>query len=138
MECRKYQVNLLLNVGPKENGLLRPIERETLLELGKWSKQYLDILRNLKPSKLQSDLGTVLQDDDYYYLVVNNVLMTANENVVRKQNPLTANLNTSKKIVNAKYIGDKSKVIIRDNSIQIKPFDYGYSLYTKIIRFKLK
>ena len=138
VECRKYQVNLLLNVGPKENGLLRPIERETLLELGKWSKQYLDILRNLKPSKLQSDLGTVLQDDDYYYLVVNNVLMTANENVVRKQNPLTANLNTSKKIVNAKYIGDKAEVIIKDNFIQIKPFDYGYSLYTKIIRFKLK
>ena len=138
VECRKYDVNLLLNVGPKENGMLRPIEKETLLEFGKWSKEYMDIIRNSKLSDICSDKGYVFQDKDYYYLVINNIPMTANENVARKQNPLTVTLNTSKRILNAKYIGDKSKVIIKKNIIQIKPFDYGYSLYTRIIRFKLK
>ena len=138
IECRKYQVNLLLNVGPKENGLLRPIEKDTLLELGKWTKRFLNVLNHAKKADISSDIGTLFQDNDYYYLVISNIPMTANENVARKQNPLTVRLDTNKKIINAKYIGDNSKVIIKDNSIQIKPFDYGYSLYTRIIKFKLK
>ena len=138
LECRKYDVNLLMNVGPKENGMLRPIEKETLLEFGKWSKQYMNLVRNARPADIQLDKGYLFQDNDYYYLVINNIPMTANENVARKQNPLTAVLDTNKRIISAKYIGDKAKVIVKHNSIQIKPFDYGYSLYTRVIRFKVK
>ena len=64
--------------------------------------------------------------------------MTANENVARKQNPLTIELSTNLRVVEACYIGDKAKVIKHKNTIQIKPFDYGYSLYTRVIRFRLK
>ncbi len=139
IDCRKYDVNLLLNVGPKENGLLRPLEKETLIEFGKWSKQYIKILTNSSLSSLESDHGLVFQDKEYYYLILNNIPMTANENVAKKQNPLVVTLKTNKKIVSAKYIADKDKPILRsNNSIQIKPFDYGYSLYTRIIKFKLK
>ena len=138
IDCRVHDVNLLLNVGPKENGLLRPIEKETLLELGKWSKRYLDILRNCKLSDIQSTEGLIFQDNEYYYLLLNNIPMTVNENVARKEHPLTSEILTDKKLVNAHYVGDKAKVIKHRNVIEIKPFEYGYSLYTKMIRFKLK
>ena len=138
IDCRAHDVNLLLNVGPRENGLLRPIEKDTLLELGKWSKLYLDILRNSKLSNIKSSEGLVFEDGNYYYLILNNIPMTANENVARKQNPLTVELSTDLRVVEARYIGDKAKVIKHKNVIQIKPFDYGYSLYTRVIRFRLK
>ena len=138
LECRKYDVNLLMNVGPKENGMLRPIEKDTLLEFGKWSKQFMDVIRNAKPADIKSDKGYVFQDDDYYYLVVSDVSMSANENVVRKRSLIDVAILTDKKINSAKYIGEKAKVIYKDNIIQIKPFDYGYSFYTRVIRFKLK
>lgn len=138
IDCRVHDVNLLLNVGPKENGLLRPIEKDTLLELGKWNKRYLDILRNCKPSNIKASLGEVFEDGTNYYLFLNNIPMTANENVARKQNPLTVELATDLKIFDAHYVGDKASVIKHKNVIQIKPFDYGCSFYTRVIKFKLK
>ena len=139
IDCRVHDVNLLLNVGPKENGLLRGIEKETLLELGKWSKRYLDILRNSKLADKKTSLGQLFVDKDAtYYLFINNIPMTANENVARKENPLTVEIETNKKIINAHYVGEKAKVIKHKNVIQIKPFDYGYSLYTRVIKFGLK
>ena len=138
IDCRKYETNLLLNVGPRENGLLRPIEKDTLLELGKWSKRYLDILRNAKHSNINVSQGELFEEDDNYYLFINNIPMTSNENVARKQNPLTVEISTNLKIVNLHYVGEKTKVIKHKNTVQIKPFDYGYSLYTRVIKFKLK
>ena len=138
LDCRKFDTNLLLNVGPKENGRLRGIEKETLLELGKWNKKFLPILVNSKHSDIEVDRGLLFKNDKYYYLFISDIPMVSNENVARRQNPLTVEIKTNKRVVDAHYIGDKSKVVKHRNVIQIKPFDYGYSYYTRVIRFKLK
>ena len=138
IECRKFDTNLLLNVGPKGNGLLRGIEKETLLELGKWNKKFLPLLLNSKHSDIEVDKGVLFEDDKYKYLFISDVAMTANENVARKQNPLTVEIKTNMRIVDAHYVGEKAKVNKHKNVIQIKPFDYGYSYYTRVIKFRLK
>ena len=138
IDCRKYGVNLLMNVGPKENGLLRPIEKQTLLEFSKWSKKYMDIFRNVKLSDIKSSEGLVFQDDEYYYFVMNGISTSVNENVKRHEQPIVVTLDTNKKIYSPKLIGDNSKVIVKGNSIIVKPFDYGNCLYTRVIRFKVK
>lgn len=138
IDCRKYGVNLLMNVGPKDNGLLRPIEKQTLLELGKWSKKYMDIFRNVRLSDIKASEGLVFQDDEYYYFVMNGISTSVNENVKRHEQPIVVTLDTDKRIYSPKLIGDNCKVVAKGNSIIVKPFDYGSCLYTRVIRFKAK
>lgn len=138
IDCRKYGVNLLMNVGPKENGQLRPIEKQTLLELGKWSKKYMDIFRNVRLSDIKASEGLVFQDDEYYYFVMNGISTSVNENVKRHEQPIVVTLDTDKRIYSPKLIGDNCKVAAKGNSIIVKPFDYGNCLYTRVIRFKAK
>ena len=141
VECRFYGCNLLLNVGPLQNGELRPIEKNSLLEMGKWINAYKHIVFDCKPSEIKADNAFVFEDGTYYYALINNVPMSANENVTRRENRPQVVVHTDKKIVQAKYL-DKSdqKIIVnqKTHSFDVLPFMYGTSFHTRIIRFKLK
>lgn len=141
LECRYNKCNLLLNVGPLANGELRPIEKYTLLELGKWIKLQKHIVFECRPSALTADGAYIFEDDNYYYAAINNVPMGANENVARKQNRPRVSIHTNKKIYNAKYLDNNNQIIVVDqktHSFDILPFEYGNSLSTRIVRFKIK
>ena len=141
VECRFYGCNLLLNVCPLQNGELRPIEKYSLLELGKWINAYKHIVFDCKPSEIKADNAFVFEDGTYYYALINNVPMSANENVTRREKRPQVVVHTDKKIVQAKYL-DKSdqKIIVnqKTHSFDVLPFMYGTSFHTRIVRFKLK
>ena len=141
VECRFCSCNLLLNVGPLGNGELRPIEKYSLLELGKWVKANKHIIYECKPSEISADNAYIFQDDDWYFALINNVPMSANENVTRQQNRPQVVIHTDKKIVQAKYL-DKNdqKIVVNQklHSFEVLPFMYGNSFHTRVVRFKLK
>lgn len=138
IDCRKYKVNYLLNVAPNEKGLLRPIEKATLLEFGKWTKRFMPLLNKLVPSDLEADNATIFKDDKYYYAFINDVPMQSNESVARKENRPNVVIHTDLKIKNAIYLDNKEAAVVNKNNIQISPFNYGESMYTRVVRFKLK
>lgn len=141
IDCRKHQVNLLLNVGPLKNGLLRGIEKETLLEFGRWVKTNNHLIFNTLISNLEADNALIFEDDKYYYAVIKDVPMSSNENVARKQSRPNVTIHTNKRIVDATYMDDKKQKVVVDNktkSFPILPFRYGTSLHTRVVRFKLK
>lgn len=141
IDCRKHRVNLLLNVGPLKNGLLRGIEKETLLEFGRWVKANNHLIFDTLTSNLEADNAVIFEDDQYHYAVIKDVPMSANENVARKQSRPEVIIQTDKKIVNAIYMDNRKLKVVVDNktkSFPVLPFRYGTSLYTRVVRFKLK
>lgn len=142
VECRYNNCNLLLNVGPLSNGELRPIEKYTLFEFGKWIKLQKHIIFECRPSSLKADGACIFEDDEYYYYaVVKNVPMGANENVARSQNRPRVVIDANKRIMNAKYLDSNHQKIIVDqknHSFEVLPFEYGNSFCTRVVRFKIK
>ena len=141
IDCRHNRCNLLMNVGPMANGELRLIEKATLLEFGKWMKQNKHIIYDCHPSDVQADNAFIFEDDKYYYAVIKDVPMGANENVARKESRPEVKIYTDKKIANAVYMDtNKQKVEVdkKNKSFPILPFVYGTSLYARVVRFKLK
>lgn len=141
IECRYCCCNLLLNVGPLGNGELRPIEKYSLLELGKWVNTYKHIIFDCKPSKVEADNAFIFEDDEWCYALINQVPMSANENVTRQQNRPQVVVHTDKKIVQAKYLDKNDQKIVvnqKTHSFDVLPFMYGNSLHTRVVRFKLK
>ncbi len=141
IDCRANGCNFLLNVGPLPNGNIRPIEKDTLLEFGKWVKKYSHIIHDCIPSTLKADNATIFEDDNYYYAVISDVPMSANENVARRESRPCVVLHTDKKIVNARYIDTNQQKVVVDNknkSMPILPYMYGTSMFARVIRFKLK
>ena len=140
-ECRYNKCNLLLNVGPLPNGELRPLEKYTLLELGKWIKLHQHIMFDCKPSLVSSDGALLFEDEKYYYALIKNVPMGANENVARKQNRPRVIIHTDKKIIGARYLDTKEQKVVVDqktHSFEVLPFQYGNSLSTRTVRFAIK
>ena len=141
IECRYCCCNLLLNVGPLGNGELRPIEKYSLLELGKWINTYKHIIFDCKPSKVEADNAFIFEDDEWCYALINQVPMSANENVTRQQNRPQVVVHTDKKIIQAKYLDKNDQKIVvnqKTHSFDVLPFMYGNSLHTRVVRFKLK
>ena len=80
-------------------------------------------------------------DDDYYYAVIRNVPMSANENVTRQTSRPEVVIHSDKKIKNASYMDtriQKVEVNKKNNSFPILPFPYGTSLYARVVKFKLR
>ena len=141
IDCRHNGCNLLMNVGPLPNGELRLIEKATLLEFGKWVKLNKHIIFDCKPSNISADNAFIFEDDKYYYTVIKDVPMGANENVARRESRPEVVIHTDKRITNAVYMDtNKQKVEFdkKNKSFPSLPFRYGTSLYARVIRFKLK
>ena len=141
VECRYNGCNLLLNVGPLANGELRPIEKCSLLELGKWVNLNKHILFECKPSSLKAENALIFEDGAYYYALINNVPMSANENVTRQQNRPQVVVHTDKKIYQTRYMDHNDQKIVvnqKAHSFDVLPFMYGNSLHTRVVRFKIK
>lgn len=141
MECRHYGCNLLLNVGPLPNGELRPIEKETLLEMGKWVKKYSHIIFDCRPSSLHADNAYIFEDNQYFYAVSRNVPLCLNPKAKLMGDELQIKLHTDKRIIGATYLDERKQKVSLDNKnhiITVEPFPYGLSFVSRVIRFKLK
>ena len=141
IDCKRCGCNLLLNVGPQANGLLRPIEEATLLELGKWISINKEAVFDTQISEISSQNAIIFEKNDTYYAFIKDVPMSSNENVARQQNRPRVVIDTKKRIVGAKFLDDpKIKVPVdnKNKTIEVLPFFYGTSLYTRVLKFKLK
>ena len=141
IDCCFNKCNLLINTGPQGNGELRLIEKATLLEFGQWVKNNKHLVYDCWPCDIKADNALVFEDGNYYYAVIKDVPMSANENVTRRESRPEVVIHTDKKITNAVYMDtNKQKVEVnqKDKSFPVLPFVYGDSLYARVVRFKLK
>ena len=139
LDCRKYNCNFLINLGPTEDGTLTVIESETMKYLGKWIKANSEVVYEAVPSYIEAENADMYQKGEYYYAVIRQVPMMACVDVARAVNIKEVKLHTDKKIVDATWLDDGDKVVLMDdNTIKVTPFSYGRSGYARVAKFKLE
>lgn len=139
LDCRKYNCNLLLNVGPKGDGRLTAIETEMLKYIGSWIKTNEPIVYEAVPADIQADNADIFVNGEYYYAAIRKVPMSANVNVTRIEDNKVVKLHTDKTITEAVWLNNGQAVeLINGQTFNATPFFYGTSGSVRVARFKLK
>ena len=140
VECRYYGCNFLLNVGPRGDGSLRPMDKCMLDFIGKWIKQNKNFIYDVEVSDVKSDDAYILKGENgKYYAVVTGVDMLADSNVQRLSKGKVITLKTDKKIVGGKWLDSRRKIVKNGkNSFNCEFFTYGSSHSLKLAEFTLK
>lgn len=139
VECRYYNCNLLLNVGPKGNGYIKDIDRCYLDALGMWIKNNKYFIYNVRKADIELENALCLFDGKSYYAFIDHVPMAADINVQLNPNILKVNLHNHK-VKKAVYLDTGKKVAIVDNgnAMLVEPFDYGKALCSRVVKFDVK
>lgn len=85
VDCRKYGANMLMNVGPKEDGSLRPIDAATLGIMGEWVSFFEEAIRKPRPTGIKIENKPndfLLRDGKNYYLFCFNLPMDGDVHAV--------------------------------------------------------
>ena len=139
LDCRKYNCNLLLNVGPKGDGRLTAIETEMLKYIGSWIKTNEPIVYEAVPADIQADNADIFVNGEYYYAAIRKVPMSANVNVTRIEDNKVVKLHTDKTITEAVWLNNGQAVeLTNGQTFNATPFFYGTSGSVRVARFKLK
>ena len=139
LDCRKYNCNLLLNVGPTGNGTLTVMETEILKYLGRWVETNKEIVYDAIPADIQAENADMFVNGEYYYAAIRRVPMGANVNVARPEDNKVVKLHTDKVIIEPIWLDDGTEIKLEDGqTFKAEPFPYGRSGYIRVAKFKLK
>lgn len=142
--CRRYGANLLLNVGPMGNGLLRPLDTELLRCMGVWTKVYGEAVYNVRPSDIEVDSESgdyILNNGDEYYVFCHDVGMSGDGNVVINEPRYTDKFSFEKPIKSIKWLDSGTAVqFTQENgivSMNTCPFAYGTNYVIRVAKIEL-
>ena len=128
VECRYYNCNLLLNVGPMADGTIRPMDKCMLEFVGKWVKQNKNFIYDVRSADIECEGAYLLKGENgKYYAVVKDVPMVTDPNVQRTADVGQIVLKTDRKIKSAKWIDTGEKAEINKNCIKVLAYKYGTS-----------
>ena len=136
IDCRKYNCNYLLNVGPLGNGSLRTIDKGILEEIGKWVKFNKNIIYDIKSSDITAENADILTDGKKYYAVIKGVGVSGDPNVT-VANGGAKKITVNAKIKSAKWLDNGKKIKVKDNAFYAEPFLYGRSMYARVAVLEL-
>ena len=136
IDCRKYNCNLLLNVGPLKDGSLSQIDKGYFQLIGRWIKTNKELLYEAKACNIKAENAFILQGQDCYYAVIKNVPVMGDAYVVRFQE--TSYVRVEREILGAEWLDNEEKIDFQANGFEAKPFAYGNSGCVRIAKLKLK
>ena len=136
IDCRKFNCNFLLNTGLKGNGEMNLTDKALLLEIGKFIKANKYFIYDVKSSDIEADNAIILKDGNCYYAIINDVSMTADENV--QLSSIEKEVKVYKDIKNAVWLDNGKKIKVKNNTFKVEPFRYGTSYGLRIAKFTLK
>ena len=137
VNCRRWNCNFLLNVGPKGNGMLKPLDRAMMEEIGKWVKSTGDFIYRVRGCDMEAEGAYIVTDGKYYYAVVENVPMRGDQNVTVGYPCGAIKIITDQPLRNAIWLDSGEAADVDGNTVAIKPFPYGTSRYIRVLRFEL-
>ena len=144
--CRRYGSNYLLNVGPRPDGYIRPLDEAMLLTLGEWVKIFGEAIYTTRPSKVTvvgNEKDFILKGEGAYYLFCHDMPMVADHNVaidvVKKRADRFA---LDKKIKSVKWLdnGESVEFFTADGQTAVVPgsFSYGTNLVVRIAKIEVE
>ena len=137
IDCRNSNCNFLLNCGPQANGYMTKLDEAYFLRLGEFIRKNKNFIYNVKKADISSPDCVILQDENYYYAVIKDVLMSVNPNAQLAKGTSKVTI-PDHKIKNAKYLDCNYRVELSNDkhTIFVQPFDYGEARAVRVIRFE--
>ena len=144
--CRRCGSNLLMNVGPTEDGTIRLIDRAMLDLMGQWVKIFGEAIYEPRPSGVvieNKDCDYILQKDNVYYLFCCDLPMVADPNVALVQGgDYTDVFTLDRKIAEITWIDNGEPLTFEQTGnrvcVQTEPFCYGRNLVIRVARIQTK
>ena len=132
-DCRRYNCNYLLNTGLKGDGTVNATDRALLREVGKWIRANKGFIYGVRGTDYACDGGYVLEDESAWYIVVKDVVMTADPNVTRWA--AEKRVRVDERIAGRAYWLDSGEEAqLRGGELAVLPFAYGRSLFTRVAK----
>ena len=139
VDCRRYDCNFLLNLGPMGNGTIRPIDKAIFELIGSWIKVNKKIIYNLHSCEIQAENAYVLTDGEHYYAAIYDVPMRGSAHVVLQNGELKqVKILTDKKVKDARWLDNGKAIKVRKNAFQPEAFGYGINYCIRFAKFDLK
>ena len=137
IDCRKFNCNFLLNIGPRGDGAINEIDRAILGKIGRWIKRNKGFIYGVKSSEITAEGADILKGDDgYYYAIIKEVPMSADPNVQRASQGKKVKINAW--VTSAKWLDSGEKIEVKKGEFAVKPFYYGTSLSVRVAKFKIR
>jgi alpha-L-fucosidase len=137
VDCRKYNCNFLLNIGPRGDGSVKPLDAAVLEEIGLWVKLNKKFIYKVKSCEIQAEGADLLKGDDgYYYAVIKDVPMSADPNVTIQTQG--RDIKIYARVSSARWLDTNEKIPVKKGAFAVKPFDYGRSLAVRVAKIKIK
>lgn len=115
------------------NGGINGTDKALLSEIGKWVRANKGFIYNVRGAQSREDDYCVLEDENAWYIVVNNVVMTADPNVTKWKS--RSYLEVDKKIKGAAYWLDSGESTqLQDGKLAVLSFGYGTSLSSRVAK----
>lgn len=141
--CRRYGANFLLNVGPMGNGLLRPLDKAMMEELGRWVKLNEEGVYLPRPCKIEvinKPADFLLEKDGAYYLFCHNLSMSLAADVaISKEVEYVDSFKIPKKIKSVVWLDEPQTELGveqkgEDTTIYTMPYRYGTHLAVRVAK----
>lgn len=142
--CRKFGANLLLNVGPMGNGLLRPLDTELLKCMGIWTENYGEAIRSPRPTDIKIENKTedfILKGENAYYLFAYDLGMSGDGNVVEFNGRLNYEFILPEKPKKIYTLDSKKEIDFTEENGKISftalPYPYGTNHIVRVIKIEI-
>ena len=143
--CRRYGSNLLMNVGPMGNGLLRQMDAAIYNLMGQWIALNGEAIYEPRPSGIEVENKPddfILKKDNTYYLFCDKLPMSADPNVTRNQETLFQDkFKLDKKIKTVTWLDNNEPVAFEQNGEQViiktVPYTYGRQLVIRVAKIEV-
>lgn len=141
-ECRRYGANMLMNVGPREDGSVRPIDAAILGVMGEWVSYFEEAIRTPRPTQIEIENKPddfVLQDGDNYYLFCTDLPMAGSLNVALIEGGhFQDTFVFDRKVKSVTWMdnGEAAEFEQKDGKLTVHthPFKYGRSLVVRVAK----
>lgn len=139
IDCRSYNCNYLLNIGPLPSGKPRLQDVCCLEAIGKWIKINKNFIYDVRRADIEAENAVMLKSsDEKYYAVVSNVPMAACVDVQGESDCIRVRLGTNAKIKSARLLDNGKRIKVSGNEIFVPPFAYGTSLIARVAEIVLE
>ena len=144
--CRRYGANFLLNVGPKGNGKLRPLDTAMLTTLGEWINMSKEAVIGTRPAEIEiqnKEKDFILKGNGAYYLFCFDLGKTGNANVVRmsENGELVDKFSFGEKIKSVSWLENGKKVDFKQDGDAVEIYTegqpYGQSVVVRIAKIEI-
>lgn len=145
--CRRHGANYLLNIGPKGDGSIRPLDYGMLSGLGEWVDIHKEALYLPRPTDIEiegKEKDFILKNDNTYYLFVHGIPMGGSINVVQRMemDDYTDRFTFDKKIKAIKWLDNEENVDFTQDGDKVTVcFDkqrYGNNIVVKVARIEVE